>query len=87
LIVADNAKPEVLAIDEEENKRMALAIKDLRDPYRLIIDLRYSVKLSYEVIGSRLGLSADAARKLCYRSIDLLRLIAFRNEHTVRRVC
>jgi RNA polymerase sigma-70 factor (ECF subfamily) len=61
--------PSGCAIASEEAARVAQALSALPDDYQQVVRLRNWENLSFQVIGERLGRSADAARKLWGRAI------------------
>jgi RNA polymerase sigma-70 factor (ECF subfamily) len=62
---------EVIRRETEASLRDAVAHLPAR--YRQVLYLRHSEKLSHREIGSRLGMTANAARKLCDRAVAYLR--------------
>jgi RNA polymerase sigma factor (sigma-70 family) len=64
---------------DEENERSSLLKRALQflpllpTLYRKVIDWRFFKNRSYKAIGRHLGLSADAAKHLCYRALEMLR--------------
>jgi RNA polymerase sigma-70 factor (ECF subfamily) len=58
----------------EEDAELAAAIERLRERQRRVIYLRHEENLTFEEIGSRMGLSAEAARKLWCRAVKCLQV-------------
>jgi RNA polymerase sigma-70 factor (ECF subfamily) len=64
--------PSELAIGKEEDEALERAIDRLPADYRQVIRWKKDEGCGYEEIGRRLGRSAEAARKLHDRAVDLL---------------
>ena len=67
------SNPEHQVIVAERDDAIRAAVESLPVPYRAVILLRYAGDLSYEEIGSTLGLSVPAAKVRCHRARKLLR--------------
>ncbi|HMO15333.1 MAG TPA: sigma-70 family RNA polymerase sigma factor [Pirellulaceae bacterium] len=73
LPLADNANtPRTDAMIQEEARLLNEAMLNLPENYRRAVQLREWEDLSYGEIGRRLGVSEEAARKLCRRGLDKL---------------
>ena len=66
--------PSRLVMRAERDAAMILALLGLPERDRRAISLRYNDGLPFDEVGERLDISAEAARKLCARAIDRLRL-------------
>lgn len=62
-----------LAVRVERRDAIAEALDCLPEPYRRVLLWRHRDELTHEQIGTRLGISADAARKLWGRAVLRLR--------------
>jgi RNA polymerase sigma-70 factor, ECF subfamily len=60
------------ATRQESKARYARAVERAPDEIRELIRLRFDERLTFEDIGDRMGLSAEAARKLLTRTLRLL---------------
>lgn len=58
---------------EEREQAVLTALDRLPEDSRAVVLARYRDKLTHEEIGRRRGISAEAARKLCERTIGRLR--------------
>jgi RNA polymerase sigma-70 factor (ECF subfamily) len=58
------------AVAHEESDAVVRVLDRLPEDYRRVITLRYQEDRSFEEIGTALGLSANAARKLLVRAIE-----------------
>ncbi len=65
--------PSSQAVEREQADALLRAIERLPDDYRQVIVLRYLEGRSFDEIGTALGRSADAARKLWSRAMERLR--------------
>jgi RNA polymerase sigma-70 factor, ECF subfamily len=63
------------AVVREEARLLKSALEKLPQNYQLALQLREWEDLSYPEIGQRMGISEEAARKLCRRAIDRLEQI------------
>lgn len=73
LPLADDANtPRTDAMLQEEAKLLKQAIQLLPENYRQAVQLREWEDLGYAEIGQRMGISEEAARKLCRRAMDRL---------------
>jgi RNA polymerase sigma-70 factor (ECF subfamily) len=71
--LADSGEtPSEQLIDQEEDQALVRALGQLPEEYRQVIQLREYENCSYEAIAQRMGRSAEAARKLHTRAVDLL---------------
>jgi RNA polymerase sigma-70 factor (ECF subfamily) len=69
---APTASPSSIVGAREQDAALAAALECLPDHYRQIIEWRNYDRLEFEVIGQRLGRSAEAARKLWGRAVEQL---------------
>jgi RNA polymerase sigma-70 factor (ECF subfamily) len=69
----DDPSPSAPVRKEEQDDQLQLAIQRLPDNYRRVIEFRHHANLEFAEIGTQLGVSAEAARKLWTRAIDRLR--------------
>lgn len=60
------------AIRFEANERYSRAVERAPDEIRELIRLQFDARLKYDEIGDRIGLTAEAARKLLTRTLRLL---------------
>lgn len=67
--------PRTDALIREEAQQLAEAMAQLPDHYRQAIRLRNWDELSFGEIGERMGVSAEAARKIWFRGISQLQSI------------
>jgi RNA polymerase sigma-70 factor, ECF subfamily len=67
------ATPSVQLMADERAQRLRDALEQLPDEYRRVITFRYVEQLSFEVIGPRMGRTANAARLLWLRAIERVR--------------
>jgi RNA polymerase sigma factor (sigma-70 family) len=56
----------------EQRRLLSRAIEQLEPRQRQVIELREFDRLSFESVGLRMGLSADATRKLHRRAMEVL---------------
>src|SRR5262245_41299502 len=63
--------PSARAIADEDLEALEAALARLPDRYREVIRLRYREQRSFAEIGAALGCSAEAARKVWARAVDL----------------
>jgi RNA polymerase sigma-70 factor, ECF subfamily len=68
----DHRTPSQGIIACEEAQRVGAALARLSEAHQQVLRLRHWEELTFEVIGQRLGRSADAARKLWYRALERL---------------
>jgi RNA polymerase sigma-70 factor (ECF subfamily) len=71
-LAAPTPTPSVLAMQREQDEALERALERLPEDYRRVITLRYREERSFEEIGRLLQRSADAARKLWARAVELL---------------
>ena len=71
----DSATVSARARAEEDAARLQAAILLLPPRYRLAIELHNQEHLSFEVVGTRMDCSAEAARKLWVRAVEKLQAI------------
>src|SRR5262249_3530370 len=76
-IISDNRKtapqsPSDGAIRQEFRERYSRAVQQLPGEIRELIHLRFEERLTFNDIGERIGLTAEAARKLLTRTLRLL---------------
>jgi RNA polymerase sigma-70 factor (ECF subfamily) len=71
---ADISSPSEHAIAQEEREALEHAMQKLPDDYRRVLELRYQHERSFEEIGTEMGLTANAARKLWARAIKRLQV-------------
>lgn len=64
--------PDNSAIRREEAAAISAMVQRLPPDYRRVLEMRYWGGLSFVAIGSELGRSPDAARKLWYRALERL---------------
>jgi RNA polymerase sigma-70 factor (ECF subfamily) len=69
---ADTATPSKVASAREQEARLLRALQRLPGDYRTVVVLRHQQARSFEDIGRLLDRSADAARKLWCRAVQLL---------------
>ncbi len=69
---APTASPSSIVGAREQDAALRAALERLPEHYRQVIEWRNYDRLEFEVIGQRLGRSAEAARKLWGRAIELL---------------
>lgn len=72
LLAAPNPTPRTRLQLAEESRLLDDTLAALPPDYREVIRLRNELRLPFEVIGSRLGRTADAAQKLWARAINEL---------------
>lgn len=68
----DESSPAKKAADREEVEQLERALQKLPNRYRNVVRLRYERNLTFEEIGTILGCSAEAARKLWTRAVARL---------------
>jgi len=73
LFKAKGPGPSSQATQEEEEKRILLALERLPDPYREALLLRGLLRIDYNEIASRLDRRIDTCRQLVRRARDRLR--------------
>jgi RNA polymerase sigma-70 factor (ECF subfamily) len=64
--------PSERAMAHEQVEALRCALERLPDDYRRVLTLRYQEERSFEEIGSLMGRSANAARKLFARAVERL---------------
>jgi RNA polymerase sigma-70 factor (subfamily 1) len=67
-LLAKQAKSE----EEEARQRLKAGLDKLPETHRKVLVWRYYEKKSYQEIGKLVGVSADAAKHLCYRALGRL---------------
>lgn len=72
-LVCQEPSPSALAMGNESNSQLAMALERLPVGYRQVIELRSFERLPFAEVGLRMGRSEDAAGKLWCRAIDKLR--------------
>jgi RNA polymerase sigma-70 factor, ECF subfamily len=75
-IVRGMAMAEASPAEQEKALAMRLGLQLLSDEQRTVVVLRFSDKMSWEEIGDELGISSEAARKLCTRALIRVGTIA-----------
>jgi RNA polymerase sigma-70 factor (ECF subfamily) len=78
-IVGQGISPSSEAIAKEEADALAWAMCQIPDHYREVIQLRNWEELSFEEIGTRIGRSAEATRKLWSRAVLQLQQVLERS--------
>jgi RNA polymerase sigma-70 factor, ECF subfamily len=71
-LAADSATPAESAETAEERQRVSAALQKLEPKYREVIHCRMFEQLEFEEIGTRFGISTEAARKLWTRALRML---------------
>jgi RNA polymerase sigma-70 factor (ECF subfamily) len=71
-LAAEGGTPSAPVRDAEEAAALDLAMAKLPEDYRQVLRWRYQDDLSFEEIGSRMGRTANAARKLWVRAVHQL---------------
>ena len=61
-------------IHGEEEQRLIEALGRLPSVYREVIELHNRERMTFAEVGERIGRSAEAARKLWARAIEMLRV-------------
>jgi RNA polymerase sigma-70 factor (ECF subfamily) len=61
-------------IQREEERRLVEALARLPETYRQVIELHNRDRLTFAEVGECIGRSAEAARKLWARAIEMLRV-------------
>jgi RNA polymerase sigma-70 factor (ECF subfamily) len=72
-VISAQRTPRALAVAHEEVELLAAALARVPELYQRIIRLRHEEHSSFAEIGQLLGRSAEAARKLWFRAVELLR--------------
>lgn len=72
-IVDPGSSPSRGALRHEARQRLDAALARLPEHYQQVIRLRHHEQLDFRTIGTRLGRSTDAARKIWARAIEQLR--------------
>jgi RNA polymerase sigma-70 factor (ECF subfamily) len=72
-LAGEGATPSGAALAREQVEAVQEALGRLPEDYRRVIVLRYQEGLPFEEIGGRLGLTANAARKLLLRAVQRVR--------------
>jgi RNA polymerase sigma-70 factor (ECF subfamily) len=81
LAVLDSPSSQARARERDEALHRALQL--LPERSRLVIQWRSYERLSFEEVGTRIGRSADAARKLWIRAIERLQQLLERRDETL----
>jgi RNA polymerase sigma-70 factor (ECF subfamily) len=74
--------PSEAFLNEESARAVSLALSQLKDADRAVIEMRSFQGLQFAEIGARLGISTDAARKLWGRAVDRLAATLPKNERS-----
>jgi RNA polymerase sigma-70 factor (ECF subfamily) len=69
---ADSLSPSGRAIVHEQSEAIRVALERLPEDYRRVLRLRYEEEKPFEEIGTAMGLSSNAARKLWVRAVKRL---------------
>jgi RNA polymerase sigma-70 factor (ECF subfamily) len=69
---AGGASPSDLVVRAEDAESIRRSVERLPEDYRRVLQLRYGEGRSFEEIGSLLGLTVNAATKLCMRAVKRL---------------
>lgn len=77
---APHSGPVSRAVRRERTKAVREAIERLEEPERSVIVWRFEQDLSYEEIGDKLGITPEAARKRCVRTLKELRVALERHQ-------
>ncbi|MCA9009274.1 MAG: sigma-70 family RNA polymerase sigma factor [Planctomycetaceae bacterium] len=72
LFAGEQQSPSSMVVKNERFDALAAAMKRLPEHYQEIIQCRNYERLSFDDIGKRMGRSAEAARKLWARAVELL---------------
>jgi RNA polymerase sigma-70 factor (ECF subfamily) len=72
-LIAGGATPGSELAAQEQVARMLQAVEQLPEHYREVLQLRHQEGQSFEDIGARTGRSAEAARKVWARAVELLK--------------
>jgi RNA polymerase sigma-70 factor (ECF subfamily) len=72
-IVRQDPSPSKLALADERVALVEAAIAALPSQYQQALRLRHQENCSFEEVGQRMGRSAEAARKLWARAVELLK--------------
>jgi len=75
LLVADEATPSQMVIDDDRRKRMRESMHKLPEHQREVLYLHFMDGLNFQEIGDRTGRSADACRKLWLNALRTLKTI------------
>jgi RNA polymerase sigma-70 factor (ECF subfamily) len=67
------APPENVELDEEKIAQAREALAQLPEPYHRAMELRFEEGLSFHEIGARLDCTEEAAKKICYRAVEIVR--------------
>jgi RNA polymerase sigma-70 factor, ECF subfamily len=81
-VPSPDPSPSSVAMTGERERTVEQHIERLPDDYRLVLLWHHRDGLPFAVIGSRLGRSADAARRLWARAIDRLQDLVNRHERS-----
>jgi len=81
ILIDPAPSPTVQAIEHEETLLLQQALEQLPEHYRLVLYMRFGKQLSYEQIGSRLGITREAARKAVVRGLEYFHLHLPSREH------
>lgn len=71
----DGSSPSARALRRERDEALALAMEQLSEEHRQVIQLRSYERCSFKEVGRRMRRSEEAARKLWARAIERLQLI------------
>jgi RNA polymerase sigma-70 factor (ECF subfamily) len=71
-LVETGASPSTMAMAQEEADALRRVLERLPADYRLALLLRHLEELPFDEIGRRMGRSANAARKLWARAVEML---------------
>lgn len=82
-----DADPALVIIAEEEAEQFEYVLSQLPKDYQRVILLRGRCQQSFNQVGSELGCSADAARKLWNRAIEALKTRLSANQNHCDRTC
>ena len=80
LPAGDGASPEVAYGKRELSERMELAMAEMDDNYRMVLELRYMGERTYEEIAEAMGLPIGTVKTYIYRGKVQLKKILTRRE-------
>jgi RNA polymerase sigma-70 factor, ECF subfamily len=84
-IAGPSQRPSFAMRRDEEDAALVRAVAGLSDNRRRVVELRYRDCLDFRGVAAAMGLSEAAARKLCSRAIEELRLaLADDDEHRAK---
>src|SRR5262249_55786718 len=72
-LIADRPTPGSEVAAQEQITKMLLAVEQLPEHYRDVLRLRHQEGQSFDDIGARTGRSAEAARKVWARAVEMLK--------------